>query len=502
MPDTKSKSQNFLNKFLGRDGKGSLRQRVSNNEKKISLLKNIVKAPKAISQGFRDLGKSPIEPLEDIHESLDELLAVIRQDAKLEDKKAQQERLKKEQAARDAKEDKLENTKWEGIKKVGTKIVKPFQGLWDKMWNFLRNILLGNIVMKILDWIGDKKNQGKLENIFKFMKDWWPSLLAAYLLFGNSFGRLIVTLTAKVAMWTATIVGKLIPALSAALVKLKASKFARFLGGGKGKALLMTGGLMMATPGLINRFSDQDDEPEKKLATGGFVSGPSGTDRVPAKLTAGEFVMSTGAVEKFGVGTMEAINAAGGGTNRPTGGRYQGGGLVEKFKLEYPNLSTDQIQEEIDEQQRRMNRARSLRKESTSHPLFSAPKVTPRSLEERVADALSVDYGPSTSSVDIDFSSIQGLKGGGVKPAAKNQWWDFMDLFPNESTTKTPPVKPVTEKPVPGPPVQEANSTVQLYKQEKKRQMLAAQDAGTKIPDFDALVYLSKDKIKVLGITL
>ena len=119
MPDTKSKSQNFLDKFLGRDGKGSLRQRVSNNERKITLLKNIVRAPKAISPEFKGLGKSPIEPLEDIHESLDELLAVIRQDAKLDDQKAEYERLKKEQDARDAKEDELENTKWEGIKKVG-----------------------------------------------------------------------------------------------------------------------------------------------------------------------------------------------------------------------------------------------------------------------------------------------------------------------------------------------------------------------------------------------
>ena len=36
MPDTKS--QNFLNRFFNRDGKGSLRDRVTNNEKKITLL--------------------------------------------------------------------------------------------------------------------------------------------------------------------------------------------------------------------------------------------------------------------------------------------------------------------------------------------------------------------------------------------------------------------------------------------------------------------------------
>ena len=34
-------------------------------------------------------------------------------------------------------------------------------------------------------------------------------------------------------------------------------------------------------------------------------------------LTPGEFVMSKGAVEKYGTSTLESMNAAGGGTNRP-----------------------------------------------------------------------------------------------------------------------------------------------------------------------------------------
>ena len=66
-----------------------------------------------------------------------------------------------------------------------------------------------------------------------------------------------------------------------------------------------------------------------KFKEGGFVSGPSGVDKVPAKLTAGEFVMSKGAVQKYGVDTLASMNAAGGGTNRPTMGRYKGGGKVK-----------------------------------------------------------------------------------------------------------------------------------------------------------------------------
>ena len=64
-----------------------------------------------------------------------------------------------------------------------------------------------------------------------------------------------------------------------------------------------------------------------------LIYGPMGTDTVPAMLTPGEFVMSKGAVDKFGIGTMMEINKAGGGTNRPkvmSGTTYAaGGGFVQ-----------------------------------------------------------------------------------------------------------------------------------------------------------------------------
>ena len=51
---------------------------------------------------------------------------------------------------------------------------------------------------------------------------------------------------------------------------------------------------------------------------GGFVSGPGGEDKVNAKLTSGEFVMSKGATQKIGVSNLMAMNEDGGGTNEPT----------------------------------------------------------------------------------------------------------------------------------------------------------------------------------------
>ena len=65
----------------------------------------------------------------------------------------------------------------------------------------------------------------------------------------------------------------------------------------------------------------------KGFNKGGQVRGSGNTDTVPAMLTPGEFVMSKGAVQKYGADTLASMNAMGGGTNKPTMGRYKGGGL-------------------------------------------------------------------------------------------------------------------------------------------------------------------------------
>lgn len=73
-------------------------------------------------------------------------------------------------------------------------------------------------------------------------------------------------------------------------------------------------------------------EDAQYLSGGGKVEGRSGIDKVPAMLTQGEFVMSRGAVQKFGVKNLMEMNAAGGGTNKPRFVRdtvyAQGGGII------------------------------------------------------------------------------------------------------------------------------------------------------------------------------
>ena len=70
---------------------------------------------------------------------------------------------------------------------------------------------------------------------------------------------------------------------------------------------------------LLNRRNATNEAIQRMRGyeEGGEVDGTGGIDKVPAMLTDGEFVMSRGAVQKYGVGQLEAMNASGGGTNKP-----------------------------------------------------------------------------------------------------------------------------------------------------------------------------------------
>lgn len=63
--------------------------------------------------------------------------------------------------------------------------------------------------------------------------------------------------------------------------------------------------------------------PIRRFADGGFVNGPMGGDRVPATLTAGEFVIRQPAVQRLGVAFLNALNESARATGSSTRGASQ-----------------------------------------------------------------------------------------------------------------------------------------------------------------------------------
>lgn len=292
--------------------------------------------------------------LDDVLKGIDSILEVIKKDQKLEEKKANKERKKEEREKRSVRENKLEK-KDNTLIKTAKKILAPVKSIFDKIIEFFATIFLGRVLFKLLDWFGDPENRSKISNIIKFLGDWWPALLGGYLLFGTKLGGLITSLTGLLVRFTPKILrllknpivagaglflaGAAVPALFPQTVEDEADKQANKAVEEKGKEQaaadiraqnedrnpLQKFGDFITGAGAEREEQAQRVESGKEkrygffgeMNGGGKVTGESGIDKVPAMLTNGEFVMSTGAVQKYGLDTMMAMNAAGGGTNKP-----------------------------------------------------------------------------------------------------------------------------------------------------------------------------------------
>ncbi len=425
----------------------------------------------------KGIGKSPIGEssqgiVDTINENVGKILGTLQSLKKLRMDEGKAERLDNEKEKREKKETSLEKSKFTVFKQVASKVLKPFQSIFSKVLDFIKTILLGRVLFKIIEWMGDKKNQKSIQNIFKFLKTFWPALLAAYLLFGNTFGKMLVKITASVAKFGIMIVKKLIPQLLAALAKLKAGKLAKFLGGKKG---MMALSLLAATPALVNRFTDggeEGDEDIQEFKQGGFVSGPAGPDQVPAKLTAGEFVMSKGAVQKYGANTLAAMNAAGGGTNIPTiTNEYNDGGIVDKSryytKMGRPMVKTNTPNVNFN--------TGGFVGDSFK---FKGGNIVKKNIVNKVNPVKNFNSGGLVTNVVQNFQGGGRVRGTGMK---------------YDSRTTTPVINPPSSN----------NTVVQNYAIQKAAESKQySGGSGSSVPNFDAEKYVSKQKIQTLGMTI
>ena len=156
---------------------------------------------------------------------LDAILSVLKKDNQLEKKEAEADRKERERQKREKREKLIESLKSgvgaaasAGKKVVGT-LVSPFKEVWEKIANFLKFTVIGVLFNSALNWFGKKENQEKMQNIGRFFKFWWPSLLAGYALFFTPIGSLVsgvaLILTAGLPALAGLIAGN--PLLAAAL---------------------------------------------------------------------------------------------------------------------------------------------------------------------------------------------------------------------------------------------------------------------------------------------
>jgi len=310
-----------------------------------------VESKSKITQRLQSKDVGTIDIVSKIDEKLSSILDTLSSAYKLQNKKLDTDRKERDNKKRQERENRLES----GKKLVGTavqKILAPFQNIFERVWNFIKFTLLGRAFTMLMNWFADPKNKGKVETLGRFLKDWWPALIGAYGLFMTPFGGLVRTVVGTAVKWTFQITkfaipkllkvikspagiglglltaGATIPKIFPGTVDQQERKTAGAPGSKEEKIKQLE--LQKANLNVLEKLQGKGAEIDEQLeylktgktksygfVSGGFVSGDSGIDKVPAMLSDGEFVMSRGAVSKFGTPFLEALNAAGGGTNKP-----------------------------------------------------------------------------------------------------------------------------------------------------------------------------------------
>lgn len=246
------------------------------------------------------------------------------------------ERQKTERQKRKKRENLLEKKKPFGVfTGIVDTIAKPIQGLFSQIFGFFKELIFGRVAIGILDFIG-RYDPDTISTFLTFLGKNLPAIIGT-----------LATISAVAAGMIAFMKLAAIPAMLAGLVAMVKANPLAVAGG----LTLATGGFMMldnvlkggegknveneflprsnvfgkrsstTSSGQNNNVNIKQDNRDFStslgLSGGGKIPGSGNSDSVPSMLTPGEFVMSKGAVEKFGSGTLAAMNAMGGGTNVP-----------------------------------------------------------------------------------------------------------------------------------------------------------------------------------------
>ena len=243
---------------------------------------------------------------------------IVAAENKIEEDKADDTKEAREKKKRSMRENLLEGTKG-AMKKVGGAVktlLKPAEGIFKKIFDFLKLFVLGSGLMMILDWMGNADNAKKIQSLIRFLKDFWPIIAAAVIaLFPG-----LPAITAGIALAT-NFLPKIINLVKSIFglgkdvdKEIKKSE-KNVLGDNVVEDTTIEKGETEAPPPPPEQ---QQQDKVEKMNKGGEVPGSGDTDTVPAMLTPGEFVLTKDAVKQYGVDTLYGMNAAAGGVSKPS----------------------------------------------------------------------------------------------------------------------------------------------------------------------------------------
>ena len=337
----------------------------------------------------KSIGASPVSDvltnsLKAIAGSLDNIKGILGEQSKTQQDAQEDARVAGEQDKAKKKESALEKVMGP-VKNVGEKLLKPFKSILESAIEFLSKIFFGRVAMQLFDWFTNPENTSKVTSIFKFIKDFWPAIVAALVAFlPGLLGPVgVIAGITALLLWGVPKIVNAVKAIFGFGPKVDDAI--------KNESKELNKDMKNAEKGVNDKLKPEDDvdqattetnvdTPDAELSEvqnnnqevskeidkesipamakggpvmsqdGGKVEGQKGVDKVPAMLTEGEFVMSKGAVQEYGLETLANMNAAAGGTNKPSmmssnksskitniknSKNYYGGGSVGGDRMSY-----------------------------------------------------------------------------------------------------------------------------------------------------------------------
>ena len=335
--------------------------------------------------GGDNLGKGGIAGLIDsIRETVESIAEIVQMQSRLIINDIKRRSRNKEKEQRSKAEGKMEGG-GKAIMGMAKKALAPVQSVLDMIVNFFTSILVGKLLIGLIDWFANPQNKGKIESLGRFIGDWWPSLLGAFVLFATPVGGVIKFVVGSLVKLTAFMLKKGIPAAMRAIAKNPWAAGALAVGGLAAYGISQMGGDKEGEDsGMSEKDKDRLIEIEEikqslenediwpgdaewdhydaeenailgKYSGGGeivpltqgvplFNEGGEITSQTGDKIKGaepdtqliaaqpGEVMMSRDAVQKYGADTLLGMNAAAGGSNVPEMAegiqKMSGGGLV------------------------------------------------------------------------------------------------------------------------------------------------------------------------------
>ena len=299
-------------KFLGRD---NLETRIKLNERKISIIKNIIRTQQMTTAmmmaSLVDPNQGVDQNIVDIKKTVTSILLTLKAQEKFEMKQFLDMQRRSENERRRNRESLLEGVGNKGqnlINRGVQKVLSPVTNIFSRILNGFIALVGGQVLMGLIDVLSNPVVSRVLLTLTGFVEKVFP--IVAGVVGSALFGiiRLLDEMGVLVPlMYTVAGFAALRPVIGLASSSFGPTRVPR-LGSFKTAPTNKKMG-MMFNPKMYKFFRFGLG---RKFNKGGLVPGVGNTDTVPAMLTPGEVVISKPAVEKFGVMNLLNLNKAAG----------------------------------------------------------------------------------------------------------------------------------------------------------------------------------------------